>query len=141
TCPNCLYCLARTAFLTLPCLRCPTRSALPVALPACFLARDPHAACSRSALPCALPARCPALQPARCPALQPAHRPALQPARRPPLRPARCPAWLPARPAVHSLPCSCSPAARALPYPAARALPCHYSDYHYCYSCSYSRRF
>ncbi|CAI7818161.1 unnamed protein product [Closterium sp. NIES-53] len=57
--------------------------------------------CTRSALPCALPACCPALQPARRPAQQPERSPALHPARRPALQPARRPALqLARRPAL-----------------------------------------
>ncbi|CAI7925713.1 unnamed protein product, partial [Closterium sp. NIES-53] len=94
TCPNCSYCPARTTFLTLPCVRCPTRSALSVALPACCLERDP-----RSALPYALLARCSALQPGAALPCSPA---------------------LPC-PAARALPC---PAAHASLCPASRAMPC-----------------
>ncbi|CAI7736918.1 unnamed protein product, partial [Closterium sp. NIES-53] len=86
---------ARTARTALPeqrSSRCPA-CGVPRALPC--PSRCPLAAyratrtlpCSRSALPCALPARRPALQPTSRPALQPAHHPALQPARRPALQP------------------------------------------------------
>ncbi|CAI7797102.1 unnamed protein product [Closterium sp. NIES-54] len=92
TCPNCPYCLGRTAFLTLPCLRCPTRSALPVALPTCCLAHDRHAAllalCPTLHCACTLP----------CPA-----------ARAPPC------------PVARALPCSRSLAARTLPCPTTTA--------------------
>ncbi|CAI7846382.1 unnamed protein product [Closterium sp. NIES-54] len=114
------------AFLTLPCLRCPTRSALPVTLPACCLARDPHAALlvlcpalrSACTLPCtaawALP--CPAARASPCPV---AHKPPC-PATRAPSCPA---AHEPPCPAAHAPSC---PAARTPPYPAVRApLPSH----------------
>ncbi|CAI7832877.1 unnamed protein product [Closterium sp. NIES-53] len=80
------------AFLTLPCLRCPTRSALPVALPTCCLAHDRHAAllalCPTLHCACTLP----------CPA-----------ARAPPC------------PVARALPCSRSLAARTLPCPTTTA--------------------
>ncbi|CAI7858389.1 unnamed protein product [Closterium sp. NIES-54] len=79
---------SRTACTALPCLHCPARSALLVALPACCLARDPHAALLAACSRClharclrptrALPARC-----LRCPR-------AAFPARAQPALPARC---------------------------------------------------
>ncbi|CAI7854581.1 unnamed protein product [Closterium sp. NIES-53] len=86
----------------MPCLCCPTCFALPVALPACCLARDPHAS---------LLALCPALPCSPCVAL-----------------PCSLCATLPCSPRV-ALPCSlraalpCSPRA-VLPCSARAALPC-----------------
>ncbi|CAI7775841.1 unnamed protein product [Closterium sp. NIES-53] len=103
-------CLSRKHRQALRSSRCPACAA-PRALPCpsrCLLAAlraTRTLPCSCSALPYALPARCPALQPGRCPALQPARhpalwltsRPALQPARRPALQPMSRPVLQPTR--------------------------------------------
>ncbi|CAI7824960.1 unnamed protein product, partial [Closterium sp. NIES-53] len=119
-------------FITLPCLRCPTRSALPVALPVFCLVRDPHAAllalCPALGSACAPP--CPAARASLCPA---ARTPPCSAARAQPCPAASAPSCPAARappcPAARAPPCPSAcvppcPAAHAPPCPAVRALPC-----------------
>ncbi|CAI7823275.1 unnamed protein product [Closterium sp. NIES-53] len=106
----------------LPCLHCPTRSALPVALPACCLARNPHAALLAPCLRClhvhclkptrALPARC-----LRCPRAASVACALL-------LLPARCVSCRRAACLAHALPARCLH--RRRPARAPRALPAYY---------------
>ncbi|CAI7730374.1 unnamed protein product [Closterium sp. NIES-54] len=112
------------SFLTLPCLRCPTCSALPVPLPACCLARDPLttllALCP--ALPCISHAPCPVAHASPCPAARASPCPAARASPYPAARAPPCPAARTSPcPAARGPPC---PAARTSPCPAARASPC-----------------
>ncbi|CAI7807122.1 unnamed protein product [Closterium sp. NIES-53] len=104
------------AFLRLPCPRCPTRSALPVALPACSLARYPHAALL------ALPAR----------ALPEAH---AHPVRTLSALPTRCLRAADAARAMRFLPAHCLPCSRTARTPLAPPERCPYGP-----PCSHSDR-